>query len=218
MAKRDVIVPARAGLRAFYWRADGGVTVFAIDPGLVRTAMSEPALSGGEPGIKQWFIDAFANQQDVSTASAATSVVYLASGAADVLSRRSILATGDVRRGPPGRPRLKSTICTYCVNANSSSRIHQHRCLGHRQDERACGPAFARGQALQFLTRHRVSALCMTEHRRPRRSSRSAPDAGHAMKRRSAYRSAVHVHYGVTACHRRIRRAGRLRGLSAWRL
>jgi len=72
-----------------------GVMVFAIDPGLVRTAMSESALSCGEPSIEQWFTDAFASQEDVSTESAATLVVYLASGAADVLSGRYIVATDD---------------------------------------------------------------------------------------------------------------------------
>ena len=75
-----------------------GVMVFAIDPGLVRTAMSESALSCGEPGIEQWFTDAFASQEDVSTEPAATLVVYLASGAADVLSGRYIVATDDVRQ------------------------------------------------------------------------------------------------------------------------
>ena len=101
-----------------------GVMVFAIDPGLVRTAMSESALSCGEPGIEQWFTDAFASQEDVSTEPAATLVVDLASGAADV------------------------------------------------------------------LTPHRLSALRMAGRRRPRRSSKSAPGAGHAVKRRSAGESA----------------------------
>jgi 3-oxoacyl-[acyl-carrier protein] reductase len=73
-----------------------GVMVFAIDPGLVRTAISESALSCGEPSIQQWFTDAFANQEDVSTESAATLVVYLASGAADVLSGRNIDVSDDV--------------------------------------------------------------------------------------------------------------------------
>jgi NAD(P)-dependent dehydrogenase (short-subunit alcohol dehydrogenase family) len=73
-----------------------GVMVFAIDPGLVRTTLSESALSCGEPSIERWFEDAFANQEDVSTASAATLVVSLASGAADVLSGRYIFATNDV--------------------------------------------------------------------------------------------------------------------------
>ena len=73
-----------------------GVVVFAINPGLVRTALSESALSCGEPSIEQWFTDAFANQEDVSPESAATLVVYLASGAADVLSGRYIFATDDV--------------------------------------------------------------------------------------------------------------------------
>jgi NAD(P)-dependent dehydrogenase (short-subunit alcohol dehydrogenase family) len=73
-----------------------GVMVFAIDPGLVRTAVSEAALSCGEPSIEQWFTGAFARQEDVPAESAATLVVYLASGAADVLSGRNIRATEDV--------------------------------------------------------------------------------------------------------------------------
>jgi NAD(P)-dependent dehydrogenase (short-subunit alcohol dehydrogenase family) len=73
-----------------------GVMVFAIDPGLVRTAISEFALSCGEPSIEQWFTDAFASQRDVSPESAAALVVYLASGAADVLSGRNIDVSGDV--------------------------------------------------------------------------------------------------------------------------
>jgi NAD(P)-dependent dehydrogenase (short-subunit alcohol dehydrogenase family) len=72
------------------------VMVFAVNPGLVRTAMSESALSCGEPSIEQWFTDAFARQDDVSAESAATLVAYLASGAADVLSGRNIFATKDV--------------------------------------------------------------------------------------------------------------------------
>jgi NAD(P)-dependent dehydrogenase (short-subunit alcohol dehydrogenase family) len=73
-----------------------GVMVFAIDPGLVRTAISESALSCGEPSIEQWFTDAFARQQDVSPESAAALVAYLASGAADVLSGRNIDVSDDV--------------------------------------------------------------------------------------------------------------------------
>jgi NAD(P)-dependent dehydrogenase (short-subunit alcohol dehydrogenase family) len=73
-----------------------GVMVFAINPGLVRTAISESALSCGEPSIERWFRDAFANQEDVPAESAASLVVYLASGAADVLSGRYIFATDDV--------------------------------------------------------------------------------------------------------------------------
>jgi len=73
-----------------------GVMVFAIDPGLVRTAITESALSCGEPSIEHWFTGAFASQQDVSPESAATLVVYLASGAADVLSGRNIDVSDDV--------------------------------------------------------------------------------------------------------------------------
>ena len=73
-----------------------GVTVFTIIPGLVRTAISESALSCGEPSIEQWFKDAFANQQDVSPESAANLVVHIAAGAADARSGRYIHATGDL--------------------------------------------------------------------------------------------------------------------------
>ena len=72
------------------------VMVFTINPGLVRTAISESALSCGEPSIEQWFRDAFASQEDVPAEAAASLVVYLASGAADVLSGRYIFATDDV--------------------------------------------------------------------------------------------------------------------------
>ncbi len=73
-----------------------GVKVFAIDPGLVRTAISQSALSCGEPRIEQWFIDAFARHEDVSPESAAALVVCLASGAADVLSGRNIHVSCDL--------------------------------------------------------------------------------------------------------------------------
>jgi 3-oxoacyl-[acyl-carrier protein] reductase len=73
-----------------------GVAVFAINPGLVRTAMSESGLSCGEPSIEQTFTDWFANKEDVSADAAATLVVYLASGAADVLSGRNLDVSHDV--------------------------------------------------------------------------------------------------------------------------
>ena len=73
-----------------------GVMVFAIDPGLVRTAMSESRLSRGKPNVEQWFDNAFANQDDVSAAVRAALAVYLASGAADVLSGRNIDVSDDV--------------------------------------------------------------------------------------------------------------------------
>lgn len=53
-------------------------------------------MSCGEPSIEQWFTDAFASKDDVPAESAAALIVYLASGAADVLSGRNILATEDV--------------------------------------------------------------------------------------------------------------------------
>ena len=73
-----------------------GVTVFTIIPGLVRTAMSESALSCGEPGIEQWFKGAFAKQENVAPECVASLVSYIACGQADVLSGRYIFATDDV--------------------------------------------------------------------------------------------------------------------------
>ena len=76
----------------------GGVMVFTIIPGLVRTSMSESALSCGEPAIEQWFAEAFAKEMNVSAESAGNLVVFLASGSADVLSGRYIFATDDVEQ------------------------------------------------------------------------------------------------------------------------
>jgi NAD(P)-dependent dehydrogenase (short-subunit alcohol dehydrogenase family) len=45
-----------------------GVAVFAINPGLVRTALTESALSWGEPSVEKWFTDAFSNQEDAPRA------------------------------------------------------------------------------------------------------------------------------------------------------
>ena len=70
------------------------VSVFTIIPGLVRTAMSESALSCGEPSIER-FKGAFAQQENFSAEPAASLVVYLATGATDVLSGRYIFATDD---------------------------------------------------------------------------------------------------------------------------
>ena len=75
-----------------------GVTVFAISPGLVRTAMGESARSCGEPMIEQWFRDAFARDEEVPGEVPDTLVVFLASGAADVLSGRIIRVSDDVAR------------------------------------------------------------------------------------------------------------------------
>ena len=84
-----------------------GLTVFTVIPGLVRTAMSESALSCGEPSIEQWFKGAFAKQENVSAESAASLVVYIASGDADVLSGRYIFATDDVPRMLAGAKQIQ---------------------------------------------------------------------------------------------------------------
>ena len=73
-----------------------GVKVFAINPGLVRTAMSERGLSCGEPSVEQFFKDGFAGNYDIPAEAAATLVAYLASGAADVLSGRNLNVFDDV--------------------------------------------------------------------------------------------------------------------------
>jgi NAD(P)-dependent dehydrogenase (short-subunit alcohol dehydrogenase family) len=75
-----------------------GVHVFAIDPGLVRTAMSEGALSCGNPTVEQTFQNWFASGADVPPERAARLVAYLASGKADVLSGRYISVNADVRQ------------------------------------------------------------------------------------------------------------------------
>jgi NAD(P)-dependent dehydrogenase (short-subunit alcohol dehydrogenase family) len=74
-----------------------GVHVFAVEPGTVRTAMAEHALSSQEG--KQWlpwFDDIFKRGEDVHPDHAANLVVLLASGRADVLSGRFFTIKDDV--------------------------------------------------------------------------------------------------------------------------
>jgi NAD(P)-dependent dehydrogenase (short-subunit alcohol dehydrogenase family) len=73
-----------------------GVHVFAIQPGTVRTAMAEEALSS-EAGRKwlPWFKEYFDKGQDVPPEVAAKLVVFLASGRGDSLSGRFIDACTD---------------------------------------------------------------------------------------------------------------------------
>jgi NAD(P)-dependent dehydrogenase (short-subunit alcohol dehydrogenase family) len=73
-----------------------GVAVFAINPGFVRTAMTESGLICGEPSVEQEYTEWFANQEDTSAEVPARLVAYLASGAADVLSGRNIDVSDDV--------------------------------------------------------------------------------------------------------------------------
>lgn len=74
-----------------------GVQVFAISPGLVRTAMSENGLSCGEPSVAQLFQGWFDAGADTPPERAAELVVYLASGEADALSGRCLDVGYDVR-------------------------------------------------------------------------------------------------------------------------
>lgn len=65
-----------------------GVQVFAIYPGLVRTALVEAALHSGEPSIEGLFQRLLGEGDDIPAERAADLVVYLASGRADALSGR----------------------------------------------------------------------------------------------------------------------------------
>lgn len=75
---------------------ESGVAVFAVNPGLVRTAMSESGVSCGEPSVEQFFEGGFANNYDVPPDRAAALVAYLASGSADALSGRNLDVSADV--------------------------------------------------------------------------------------------------------------------------
>ncbi|MDR3376075.1 MAG: short-chain dehydrogenase, partial [Ancalomicrobiaceae bacterium] len=75
---------------------DGGVLAFAVDPGLVRTAMTELQLTSEAgkaylPGIQQLFDDGVS----VSPALAAELIADLAAGRFDPLSGRLLCGTDD---------------------------------------------------------------------------------------------------------------------------
>jgi NAD(P)-dependent dehydrogenase (short-subunit alcohol dehydrogenase family) len=74
-----------------------GVQVFAIFPGLVRTAMIE-ALSVDETSVKQDFAASFASGADVPPEKAGRLVAYLASGRADALTGRFVHVNADVQQ------------------------------------------------------------------------------------------------------------------------
>lgn len=78
---------------------DHGVSVFAIDPGLVRTAMSE-YLVQSEDGRKwlPWGSNRFVEGRDISPEVSAHLVLRLAMGYADKLSGRLINAIDDLTR------------------------------------------------------------------------------------------------------------------------
>ena len=77
--------------------AQHGVKVFAIEPGTVRTAMSEDALES-EEGQRwlPWFGEVFQRAEDVPPDHAADLVVLLASGRADALSGRFFTIKDDI--------------------------------------------------------------------------------------------------------------------------
>jgi len=76
---------------------NSGVSVFAIDPGTVRTAMSQHLLES-EAGKKwlPWFRKLFDQGRDVPPEKAAQLVVHLASGGADALSGRFLGVADDL--------------------------------------------------------------------------------------------------------------------------
>ena len=75
-----------------------GVFIFAIDPGLVPTTMTEAGLSSSIPSIHQMFQEWFDNGVCVRPERAARLVAYLASGAADVLSGRYLSVHIDAQK------------------------------------------------------------------------------------------------------------------------
>ena len=77
--------------------AQHGVKVFAIEPGTIRTAMSEDALESRE-GQRwlPWLGEVFQRAEDVPPDHAADLVVLLASGRADVLSGRFFTIKDDI--------------------------------------------------------------------------------------------------------------------------
>ncbi len=76
---------------------DYGISVFAIEPGTVRTAMAEHALES-PAGRKwmPWFRKIFEEGRDVPTDVGARFVLLLASGKADALSGRFINVADDL--------------------------------------------------------------------------------------------------------------------------
>jgi NAD(P)-dependent dehydrogenase (short-subunit alcohol dehydrogenase family) len=73
-----------------------GVRVFAVQPGTVRTAMAEEALTG-EAGRRwlPWFREYFDQRRDVPPEVAARLVLFLAAGHGDALSGRFLDACAD---------------------------------------------------------------------------------------------------------------------------
>jgi NAD(P)-dependent dehydrogenase (short-subunit alcohol dehydrogenase family) len=69
--------------------ADSGVSVFAIQPGTVRTAMTDAALRDESAAFwLPWLAQTFQEGRDVPPEKAAQLVLFLASGRADGLSGR----------------------------------------------------------------------------------------------------------------------------------
>ncbi len=104
---------------------NSGVSVFAIDPGTVRTAMTEQVLES-EAGKKwlPWFRELFDRGRDVPAEKAAQLVVQLASGRADALSGRFIDVSDDLAKLLERLDEVKrDNLYTLCVRKlNSENR------------------------------------------------------------------------------------------------
>jgi NAD(P)-dependent dehydrogenase (short-subunit alcohol dehydrogenase family) len=104
---------------------NSGVSVFAISPGTVRTAMAEQVLES-EAGKKwlPWFRKLFDRGRDVPAEKAAQLVVQLASGRADALSGRFIDVSDDLAKLLERVDEVKSNnLYTLCVRKlNSENR------------------------------------------------------------------------------------------------
>ena len=72
--------------------ADQGVKVFAYHPGMVRTGMTTDLIAQGGPGMGARLEAAFAEGRDTPLEHSAERLVFLASGRADFLSGRYIMA------------------------------------------------------------------------------------------------------------------------------
>jgi NAD(P)-dependent dehydrogenase (short-subunit alcohol dehydrogenase family) len=89
---------------------NSGVSVFALDPGTVRTAMSQHLLESkaGKTWLP-WFRKLFDKGRDVPAEQAAQLVVELASGKADALSGRFLGVADDLRKLLEQSEQIKSS-------------------------------------------------------------------------------------------------------------
>jgi len=107
-----------------------GVQVFAVIPGEVRTAMTEAALSCGEPSVEQFFQGIFDQGADVPPERAADLVVHLASGQADRLSGRYVSAVPQLAGVPGERADVREMVARGAEIAEHGLYLLRPRELG----------------------------------------------------------------------------------------